>query len=253
MTTDSYFWKEKPLPEYKFNPDSTYLQANNKNLYKIFSQGMNIDYTNAKVLDFGCNQGNYIIHARDIVKPENYVGIDLNFPSIEVAKTKYPDYKFVHYNKWHISFNPTGDKNVKLTDFVDNDFDVVIAFSVLTHTTIDQTRQILDELYQVIKPGGSILFTIWLDDQFQRVHKGFQNVQKNHTFSEYQKPDFNSVLYWTDYTDITTDVEDLDINICGSLCTFWKPGRFRQLFPKARPIKMVTESLQVLYRLDKPI
>ena len=245
---------EKSLPEYKFKADNRYLQANNKNLFNIFSEDTGIDYTQAKVLDFGCNQGNYLIHAHKVVKSAKYIGIDVNFPSIEIAKIRHPAYKFVHYNKWHISYNPQGDKNIKVNDFVDSDFDVVVAYSVLTHTTIDQTRKILDELYQVIKPGGTILFTIWLEQHFRQFYEWMKTVHKDHTFVEYQKPNFNSVLYWTDYTNVTTDVNDLDINLCGSLCTFWKQESFEQLFPEAKFIKPVTDGgLQWLYRIDKPI
>lgn len=244
---------EKSLPEYKFNPDTKYLQLDNKNLYNIFSEDTNIDYTQAKVLDFGCNQGNYVRNAHTIVKSTQYVGIDVNFPSIEAAKIKHPSYKFIHYNKWHPSYNPHGKKDVSLTDFVDNDFDVVVAYSVLTHTTIDQTRKILDEIYQVIKPGGTILFTIFLSNQFESFYYFMKNRHKDHDFVEYQDPNFDSVMYWTDYTTITTDVDDLDINLCGSLCTFWKQESFEKLFPQAKFVKKVTDGgTQWLYRIDKP-
>jgi SAM-dependent methyltransferase len=245
---------EKPLPKYNFIADNCYIQENNKNLYNIFNEDTGIDYTQSKVLDFGCNQGNYIIYAHKIIKSTKYVGIDVNFPSIEIAKIKHPAYKFVHYNKWHPSFNPNGKKDVILRDFVDNDFDVVVAYSVFTHTTVDQTREILDEIYQVIKPGGTILFTIFLSSHFERFYYFVKNRHKDHNFAEYQNPNFDSVIYWTDYTNITADVNDLDINLCGSLCTFWKKESFEKLFPQAKFVKKVTDGgIQWLYRIDKPI
>jgi len=244
---------EKSIPHYNFVPDSSYIQGNNKNLYNIFNEDTGVDYTKAKVLDFGCNQGNYVQYAHKIVKPNQYIGIDINFPSIEIAKTKHPAYKFIHYNKWHISYNPHGDKNIKLVDVVDNDFDVVVAYSVLTHTTIDHTRKLLDEIYQVIKPGGTILFTIWLAEHFQIFYNYMKDVQKNVVFDELQEVAYNSVLYWTDYKNITTDVSDLNIDTCGNLSTFWKQESFEQLFPQAKFVKKVTDGgTQWLYRIDKP-
>jgi SAM-dependent methyltransferase len=244
---------EKPKLEYKFDTDNTYLQRHNKNLYNIFSQDTGIDYTQAKVLDFGCNQGNYLHHAHKTVTSGRYIGIDLNFPSIEAAKMKHPAYKFVHYNKWHPSYNPFGDKNIKLTDVVDTDFDVVIAYSVLTHTTIDETKRILDELYQVIKPGGTLLFTIWYIEHFQPFYNYIKNEQKNIELDVYIEPLCNSVMYWTDLKTITTDVNDLDIEVCGSLCVFYQKNSFESLFPQATFIKKVTDGgTQWLYRIDKP-
>jgi SAM-dependent methyltransferase len=243
---------EKPLPKFDFDPDSRYLQRHNKNLYNIFSEDIEIDYSQAKVLDFGCNQGNYLYHARNIVNPSRYIGIDLNFLSIEAAKTKHPEYKFVHYNKWHPSYNPFGNKNIKLTDFVDTDFDVVIAYSVLTHTTIKETKRILDELYHVIKPGGTILFTIWLTEHFYNFYNCVKHIQKNIILDDYADPKFDIVMHWTDYKTITVDVDDLDINVCGSLCTFYQKDSFEILFPDAKFIKKVTDgATQWLYRIDK--
>jgi SAM-dependent methyltransferase len=245
---------EKSLPKYNFSPSTEYLQPDNKNLYNIFSEEIGIDYTQAKVLDFGCNQGNYVRRAYKTVKPSQYVGIDVNFFSIEAAKIKHPAYKFIHYNKWHPSYNPFGDKNVNLTDFVDTDFDVVVAYSVLTHTTINQTKKILDELYQVIKPGGTLLFTIWLAEQFPNFCNFIKHTQTNMSFdNNCHEPDFNSVMYWIDYTTIATDVDDLDIDVCGNLCVFYQKHSFEKLFPEAKFVKKVTDGgTQWLYRIDKP-
>jgi SAM-dependent methyltransferase len=245
---------EKPLPKFDFDPDSRYLQRHNKNLYNIFSEGIDIDYSQSKILDFGCNQGNYIYNANNIVSPSQYIGIDLNFPSIEAAKIKHPEYRFVHYNKWHPSYNPYGNKSIKLTDFVDTDFDVVIAYSVLTHTSINETKKILDELYQVIKPGGTILFTIWLTEHFYNFYNCIKHMQKNIILDAYTMPKCDTVMYWTDYRNIIVDIDDLYDNIYGSLCTFYQKNSFEKLFPNTKFIKKVTDgATQWLYRIDKPL
>jgi SAM-dependent methyltransferase len=244
---------EFPVTETAFLQDKYWIQPNNKNLYNIFSQNIDIDYSQVKVLDFGCNQGNYVSRAYKTVKPAQYVGIDLNFPSIEIAKLKHPAYKFIHYNKWHPGYNPRGKKDVKVADFVDSDFDVVIAYSVLTHTTVDQTRKMLDELYQVIKPGGTILFTVWFIDYFESFYTGLKNAIKKYNIPDYTNPQCREVVYWTDFNTVTTDVEDLAIERCSKLFTFYQKEHFEKQFPEAKFVKVVTEAnTQWLYRIDKP-
>jgi len=65
--------------------DKFYIQPDNKNLYEIFNHNTTIDWKNSKILDFGCNTGNFLISAQDYIKLENYTVIDLNLNSIKMA------------------------------------------------------------------------------------------------------------------------------------------------------------------------
>ena len=56
----------------------TYLQADNKNLFEIFdNKELNIDWKNVSILDYGCNQGNYLITANNNINSESIKSISV--------------------------------------------------------------------------------------------------------------------------------------------------------------------------------
>lgn len=212
--------------------DNLYIQEDNKNLFEIFSYNNDVDWANAKILDFGCNVGNYLNHAVPFIKKENYVGIDLNNHSLSVARVRHPEASFVFYNKYHQSFNPTGVDNIRINDVLNEKFDVIIAYSVFTHCSVNEMKAELKNLLEVLKPGGCILFTVWSHDFFKRFH---EYLLSRLTIEEFDcdSVEYDEVLYWVDYGKVFTDDHDIHLKDCKSLCTFYKLDKFQELFPEA--------------------
>jgi 2-polyprenyl-3-methyl-5-hydroxy-6-metoxy-1,4-benzoquinol methylase len=215
--------------------ESEYLQRDNKNLFDIFSFNTDIDWGKSQILDFGCNVGNFLNYAPDQIK-ENYTGVDINLSSIKVASHNHSDQKFIHYDKWHVSFNPTGSKLINITDVINEKFDVIILYSVFTHSTISQTRQELNNLKAMLNPGGKILFTIWDHSILDPFYRYICETTYLKNILDCNKITYNTVAYLIDGETIHTDVQDLSIHSCKSLFTFYKLNKFCELFPEAKLI-----------------
>ncbi len=217
--------------------DATYLQPHNKNLWEIFS--MNSYFTEATkdqflVLDFGCNQGNFLASAyRNTTQPnrftpKNYLGLDLNLNSVNVAKEKYPftAKKINHYNKYHRSFNPTGIPGLLASNYVSRPVDLIVAYSVFTHATINETREILNDLKTLLKPGGSIMFSLWTAESlegFYNYRSASNNIEKTpERHMELVEKPFNYVMYWIDETYSLVDSHDVNLGSVASFGTFYK-------------------------------
>jgi 2-polyprenyl-3-methyl-5-hydroxy-6-metoxy-1,4-benzoquinol methylase len=215
--------------------DSEYVQSDNKNLFEIFSYKSDVDWPNAKILDFGSNIGNFVKNAGNNIKAENYLGIDLNENSIKLAKELHPNYNFVHYNKWHSSFNPNGVKNLNAKDVIDLKFDVIIAYSVFTHTSVEETESELAMLKQMLTPNGKILFTIWTDEIFEHFYNfAYNKYDKSLTPIDFSTLTYDKYVYWVDYEYVIKDEYSLNHPCELSLCTFYKLEVFKKLFPYTR-------------------
>lgn len=218
--------------------DLTYLQPDNKDLWKIFGMNQYFTSTEFQVLDFGCNRSNFVGQAyrntRDQnlnFKPTNYTGVDLNLASLEVGRRNYPRCapNIIHYNKYHPSFNPTGIKDLKVSQVLNKKFDVIIAYSVFTHCSVNETREVLLDLEKLLVPRGSILFTMWLSDSldgFYNYTMASKNLEKTpERYYNLVQKDFNKCLYWIDLETSVADVEDFDIEQADSLGIFYKDVR----------------------------
>jgi SAM-dependent methyltransferase len=230
--------------------ESEYIQPNNKDLFEIFKYNNTVDWTTDKILDFGCNVGNYVTNAGTNISPHNYLGVDLNYPSIEQARLQHPRFNFVHYNKWHPSYNSNGITGLKVKDFVDQKFDAVIAYSVFTHLSISQAKQEIDNLLEVLVPGGQLLFTVWSSAIFQHF---YQWVYDRYSIPEmdFSTAKYNTVAYWLNWKDIVLDREDIELN-CDSVYTYYQIPQFLKLFPNARILGTPPGQHQTLVQITNP-
>jgi SAM-dependent methyltransferase len=230
--------------------EAEYVQPNNKDLFEIFKYNNTIDWTIDKILDFGCNVGNYVSNAGTNITPKNYLGVDLNRPSIEQARLQHPRFNFIHYDKWHPSYNPNGIQDLKITDFVDDKFDVIIAYSVFTHLSLTQAKQEIDNLLEVLAPGGKLMFTIWSSAVFQPFYRW--------VYDRYSIPEidfstikYNTVAYWLNGEDIVLDQEDINLN-CDSIWTYYQIPQFLKLFPNAQILGIPPGQHQTLIQITNP-
>jgi cyclopropane fatty-acyl-phospholipid synthase-like methyltransferase len=111
---------------------------------------------NANILDFGSNCGNLLKSSSDKIKPENYTGIDVDKDAILEGQRLFPTARWVWYNRRNPAYNPTG---VNVLPELDNKYDLIISYSVFSHTTFEDMIETLDYLYECLTSGGKILFT----------------------------------------------------------------------------------------------
>ena len=110
-----------------------YLEYDVRAYFEQFTQ-----FEGKSVLDFGCHRANFVRF-----KPHgNYVGMDIKQDTINKNKFEFPQYKFEYYNGYNYMYNPTGDEELNLK----NHYDVCVAYSVFTHHTFEEARDIIKKL-----------------------------------------------------------------------------------------------------------
>jgi SAM-dependent methyltransferase len=200
----------------------TYLQNDNKNLFHTFNNELlNIDWKNSSILDYGCNQGNFLKSAVDNISSEKYLGIDIIPLAIETARLKNPNNRFLHYDKWHQAYNPGGNKNLKISDVVNEGFDVIICYSVFTHNTIEQAKDELCDLKKLLNPDGVILFTVWRSEVFEPFYNWIAENFENVAPINFNDISYKQMAYWLNTSTVITDTLNFDSDDNTSFNTFY--------------------------------
>ena len=119
------------------------------------------DWKNSKILDIGGNRGNLLedgIKTGDI-SPVNYYCLDVDKSAIEFGQSQHPDANWFHHQAFNHMYNPEGVDNTKFP-FDDNMFDIVVAYSVYSHTTFSQLKFDISEIQRVSKSNAVVAFTV---------------------------------------------------------------------------------------------
>lgn len=115
------------------------------------------------LLDFGCGNGRLLESLKEQEKgindpdeasnseklSERYVGVDISGRLIELAKKKYPGYKFLAI------------ADERKLPFKDAEFDAIVAIAVFHHFTPEMAKEALVELRRILKKDGIIIITAW--------------------------------------------------------------------------------------------
>jgi hypothetical protein len=128
------------------------------NIFSYFKR-IKTSITNDLLLDFGSNYGTFLESSNGQFPEQNYTGIDVDKEALDFGIKMFPKAKFI----WYDAFNPVYNPNGFLTDFkFSHNFDTIISYSVLTHTSKEDMLAKIEWLYEYLNPGGTILAT-WLD------------------------------------------------------------------------------------------
>lgn len=113
--------------------------------FKNTLQGNDLD-----ILDIGCGNGRIYDFVKD--NTNNYVGVDISKSLLDEANSKYPNQKF-------IEGNVLDDLSGKLEN---QKFDVIFSIAMLNHIPSKELqRQALQNMFDLLKPGGKICMTNW--------------------------------------------------------------------------------------------
>ncbi len=119
-----------------------------------------------KVLDFGGNVGTFLVGAGDHVDHDDYWCIDLNLAVVEQGRRTYPRAHFVHYNRYSPQYNPNGVRHMPIPDCRVK-FDIILVFSVFTHTDRSEMLELVGSLQSMLAPEGVLAFTFF-DPHYDR-------------------------------------------------------------------------------------
>lgn len=122
------------------------------------------DWSGKKVLDFGGNTGGLLLSPGCAIQLENYYCVDVLREALEQGRQRFPRAHWVHFNRYNCSFNPEGIKDLPVPD-MGIEFDMILAFSVFTHTTREEMKDLVAQLQARLAPGGKLAFT-FIDPHF---------------------------------------------------------------------------------------
>jgi 2-polyprenyl-6-hydroxyphenyl methylase / 3-demethylubiquinone-9 3-methyltransferase len=97
------------------------------------------------VLDVPCGRGFYIERYRHVEPASQVVGVELDGPTVQLARTALPT-------------SPLARAAIESLPFPDDTFDAAICSEVLEHVADDVAA--LAEVARVVRPGGSIAITV---------------------------------------------------------------------------------------------
>ncbi len=112
------------------------------------------DWRGKKVLDFGGNNGNLLFGPDCTIRLEDYYCVDVIREAIADGRGRFPQAHWIHYNRYNCSFNPDGIAGLPLPD-MGTEFDTIVAYSVFTHTTREEMKELVGQLRTRLAPGGA--------------------------------------------------------------------------------------------------
>jgi SAM-dependent methyltransferase len=117
-------------------------------------------WNGSKILDFGGNVGGFLASAGDRVDHDDYWCLDITRAAIEQGRDSFPRAHFVFYNRYGSYFNPSGIRHLPVPD-LGLKFDIILAFSVFTHTHQNEMLELVEQLRSLLVPGGVFAFTFF--------------------------------------------------------------------------------------------
>ena len=117
------------------------------------------DWRGKRVLDFGGNAGNILDDPTCTIDPRLYWSLDVSRDAIARGKQLHPASHFAFYDRYNPEFNPEGVEGLGLPR-IGEDFDLILALSVFTHTSRAERVEIVGGLLAMLGEGGRLAFTI---------------------------------------------------------------------------------------------
>ncbi len=160
----------------KYKDDEFYLNSARKRadiLVKHFGLS-----TESSLLDVGSGPGRLAIGILDRVgEIKRYCGVDVVEKSTQWGwkhiTSHHPNFQFFHIDVENRRYNPGVAQSDR--DFVfpfgDEEFDIVTLYSVFTHMLTDGVRAYLKEFQRVLRPGGRIHLTAFIEEDVPDVEE----------------------------------------------------------------------------------
>jgi len=122
------------------------------------------DWSGQPVLDFGGNTGSLLRGCGGAISPENYYCIDVLAEAVAEGRKNFPKAHWTHFNRYNCSFNPEGIAALPVPN-LGTEFGMIVAYSVFTHTTLEDMKGLVSQLQTRLAPGGVVAFT-FIDPHF---------------------------------------------------------------------------------------
>ena len=135
-----------------------------------------------KILDFGCGWGRMIRFYFKDIKCENIYGIDVDPMMIDICKNT------LHYGNYLVT-TPAPP-----TEFQNDSFDIIYAYSVFSHLKYDIAEKWIEEFSRILKPGGILVATTQGECSFDYIQVLKDNPKRTRSvWEEYLLKSFDPV------------------------------------------------------------
>lgn len=213
------------------------------------------DWEGKLVLDFGGNKGNLLLDRTCTIQQRDYYSVDVVREAITEGQRLFPMAHFVHYDRYNRSFNPEGVVDLPVPD-LGRQFAFILAYSVFTHTTLDEMRDLIGQLETFLAPGGALAFTFidphWQGNLRWRLEKS-------------QAPDVDSLVAAAEGVEWCSLINGAELYVnsngpwtlspetCATFNVFYTEDFLRRQFPHAKVCRPVNGEMQHCAILRKDV
>jgi len=204
------------------------------------------DWTDKLVLDFGGNKGNLLLDPSCQIQQRDYYCVDVVAEAVEEGRKTFPGAHWIHYNRYNRSFNPEGVVDLPVPDWGVK-FDFILAYSVFTHTTFAELKDLVGQLENLLAPGGALAFTFidpgWrsnLEWRLRRSHAA--NVSD--LVAAANAGDWCSLVNGSELYVNSSGPWNLSAETCATYNVYYTESFFRREFPRAEVCQPVNGEMQ---------
>jgi SAM-dependent methyltransferase len=211
------------------------------------------DWRGKRVLDFGGNQGNLLRDPTCAIRHEDYYCLDVIGDAIGEGRKNFPEAHFVHYDRYNCSFNPDGVRDLPVPD-LGVEFDFIVAYSVFTHTTLAEMKDLVAQLQQRLARGGKLAFTFidphWKGNLRWRLEQRNGAERVATLLAQTADTQWCSLVNGRDLYPESSGIWEGSIDNCLTYNVYYAEEFLREQFPGATIKKPVNDEMQHCCILD---
>lgn len=214
------------------------------------------DWSGKSVLDFGGNKGNLLRDPTCAIAQRDYYCVDVIREAIEEGKRAFPDAHWLHYDRYNRSFNPKGVVDLPVPD-QGFKFDFILAYSVFTHTTFEETSDLLAQLEALLAPAGTLAFTFidphWRANLEWRLRRSNDEAVAESVLPQANGADWCSLVNGRELYVNSSGPWNMSAEACATYNVYYTAKFLRQQLPRATVRPPVNGEMQhcAILRKDK--
>lgn len=159
------------------------------------------DFSDMDVLDWGGNHGNLI---RDGLRCKSYTCADIDNQGIHMGKQDFPEHTWIHFNKFHpVYSNSIAEVDIDLTD---DAYDLIFAYSVFTHDTVEEMVAELTMLKQKLRSNG-VLCASYIDPATAKIFVIKREAEYQQSINRNTFNSLTDYAYFIDNLTVTTEYD----------------------------------------------
>jgi len=211
------------------------------------------DWRNQTILDFGGNKGNLLLDPGCTIRHRNYYCLDVISEAIAEGRRLFPAAHWIHYDRYNCSFNPDGAVDLPVPD-PGLKFDLILAYSVFTHTTWEETQELIEQLRALLGPSGKLALTFidphWNENLRWRLAKRNAPEEVEQLLAQSHDASWCSLVNGTELFVNSSGAWQNEAGNCLTYNVYYTEEFLQAHFPQATIKKPVNDEMQHCCILD---